>query len=85
VVELSFPFLTGRLPRKLGRKPEEKPGREFRTDLESPSLSLQEVANEIGISHNGIICQIKKLKKEEILEWVEPDKCGGKVLKEERE
>ena len=50
---------------------------------DNPSLSLQELANEIGISLNGIVWQIKK---EKILERVGPDKGGGwKVLKEEGE
>ncbi len=48
----------------------------------NPSLSLQELADMIGMSRAGIVWQIKKLKKEKRIERVGPDKGGSwKVLK----
>ncbi len=47
-----------------------------------PSLSIQELADKTGISFGGIAWQIKKLKKENRLERVGPDKGGSwKILK----
>ena len=81
------PKTTQKTTQKTGEKAREKTRKrilELITD--NPSLSLQELANEIGISRNGIVWQIKKLKKEKILERVGPDKGGGwKILKEEGE
>ena len=87
---VNFPFPSSmetspKTTQKTGEKAREKTRKrilELITD--NPSLSLQELANEIGISRNGIVWQIKKLKKEKILERVGPDKGGGwKILKEE--
>ena len=48
----------------------------------NPSLSLQELADMIGMSRAGIVWQIKKLKKENRIERVGPDKGGSwKILK----
>jgi ATP-dependent DNA helicase RecG len=47
-----------------------------------PFISLQELSNKIGLSRAGIAWQIKKLKKEQRLKRIGPDKGGSwKILK----
>ena len=47
-----------------------------------PFLTIRELSEKIGVSIDGIVWQIKKLKKENRIERVGPDKGGSwKILK----
>jgi ATP-dependent DNA helicase RecG len=85
-VEFPYPSIYRLNPepiQKTIQKPREKTQEKLLALIETdPFLSLQELADKIGISRAGIAWQIKNLKKEKRLKRVGPDKGGSwKILK----